>query len=255
MDKMNNGAYARILSNLEFLRSKESLDVIDETMNYVTRNNMSFIDGFLYFTEKRIELKRRNLTEHSVKVAGFPRLKYLKDFDFEYQPGINVQQIQEFNSLRFIEKRENIIFYGNSGVGKTHLATAIGITAAENRYSTYFVKCADLMDSLHKANLAGRLDDKLKKLSGYKLLIIDELGYLPITKEDSKLFFQLVDRRYEKFSTIITTNINFSQWDEIFGDSIIANAIMDRLLHHANVVTIKGKSYRLKHLYEEERNE
>lgn len=255
MDKMNNGAYARILSNLEFLRSKESLDVIDETMNYVTRNNMSFIDGFLYFTEKRIELKRRNLTEHSVKVAGFPRLKYLKDFDFEYQPGINVQQIQEFNSLRFIEKRENIIFYGNSGVGKSHLATAIGITAAENRYSTYFVKCADLMDSLRKANLAGRLDDKLKKLSGYKLLIIDELGYLPITKEDSKLFFQLVDRRYEKFSTIITTNINFSQWDEIFGDSIIANAIMDRLLHHANVVTIKGKSYRLKHLYEEESNE
>ena len=181
--------------------------------------------------------------------------KYLKDFEFDYQPSINVQQIQDFNSLRFLEQRDNIIFYGNSGVGKTHLATAIGITAAENRYSTYFVKCAELMDSLHKANLAGRLEDKLKKLSGYKLLIIDELGYLPITKDDSKLFFQLVDRRYEKFSTIITTNINFSQWDEIFGDPVIANAIMDRLLHHANVVTIKGKSYRLKHLYAEEAEE
>lgn len=244
-----NGTYERIKDNLFFLRSKESLDVLDDTIDFVTKNNLSFIDGFLHFTELRMDVKRKNLTEHSVRMAGFPKLKYLKDFEFDYQPSINKEQISEFNSLRFIEQKENIIFYGNSGVGKTHLATAIGITAAENRNSTYFVKCAELMDSLRKANFAGRLEDKLKKLSSYKLLIIDELGYLPISKDDSKLFFQLVDRRYEKFSTIITTNINFSQWDEIFGDPIIANAIMDRLLHHAQVVTIKGKSFRLKHLY------
>ena len=107
------------------------------------------------------------------------------------------------------------------------------------------------MNDLHKAHLEGKINEKLKKLGSYKLLIIDELGYLPINKEDSKLFFQLIDRRYEKFSTIITTNINFSQWDEIFGDAIIANAIIDRILHHSHVVTIKGKSYRLKSLYEE----
>ena len=105
------------------------------------------------------------------------------------------------------------------------------------------------MDALHKAQLEGKLLERIKKFCGYKLLIIDELGYLPISKEDSKLFFQLIDRRYEKNSTIITTNINFSMWDEIFGDPIIANAIIDRLLHHATVVTIKGKSYRLKDLY------
>ena len=109
------------------------------------------------------------------------------------------------------------------------------------------------MDSLHKANIEGRLAERLKKLCGYKVLIIDELGYLPITKEDSKLFFQLIDRRYEKSSTIITTNINFAQWDEIFGDPLIADAIIDRLLHHSNVLTIKGKSYRLQKIFAAEK--
>jgi len=246
---MVNSTYTKIIENLKFLKSKESLDVIDKTIDFVTLNKLSFIDGFLYFTEAKMDKKRENLMNHAVKMAGFPKIKTLLDFDFDYQPTINKNQIDEFNSLRFIENKENIVFFGNSGVGKTHLATAIGVTAAQNRQSTYFMKCSDLIASLHKAKLEDRLQDKLKKLSSYKLLIIDELGYLPISKEDSKLFFQLIDRRYEKFSTIITTNINFSQWDEIFGDAIIANAILDRLLHHANIVTIKGRSYRLQHLY------
>ena len=122
----------------------------------------------------------------------------------------------------------------------------------QNRNSTYFIKCADLMETLHKAQLEGRLQERLKKFTGYKLLIIDELGYLPITRDDSKLFFQLIDRRYERNSTIVTTNINFSQWDDIFGDPLIAGAIVDRLLHHATVVTIKGKSYRLQNFYRAE---
>ena len=251
MDQINNSTYSKIIENLKFLKSKESLDVLDKTIDFVNLNNLSFIDGFLYFTEAKMEKKKENLMNHAVKMAGFPKLKYLKDFDFSFQPSLNKNQIEDFNSLRFIENTENIVFYGNSGVGKTHLATAIGITAAQNRYSTYFVKCSDLIASLHKAKLEDRLNDKLKKLSSYRLLIIDELGYLPISKEDSKLFFQLIDKRYEKFSTIITTNINFSQWDEIFGDAIIANAILDRILHHAKVVSIKGKSFRLQHLYNE----
>ena len=245
----SSGAYTRIISNLEFLKSKESLDVIDRTLDYVNTNNLSFVDGFLYFTEKQVERKKQNIIQHSVQMAGFPKIKSLAEFDFDYQPSINQQQIYDLNSLRFVEKQENIVFYGNSGVGKTHLATAIGLTAAQNRFSTYFIKCAELMDSLHKANIEGRLAERLKKLCGYKVLIIDELGYLPITKEDSKLFFQLIDRRYEKSSTIITTNINFAQWDEIFGDPLIADAIIDRLLHHSNVLTIKGKSYRLQKIF------
>jgi len=244
----STSAYARITENLQFLKSKESLDVLDKTLDYVNKNNLSFVDGFLYFTEAQVERKKANLVTHSVNMAGFPKTKSLSDFEFDYQPSINQQQIYDLNSLRFIEKQENVVFYGNSGVGKTHLATAIGITAAQNRCSTYFIKCAELMDALHKAHVEGRLAERLKKFCGYKLLIIDELGYLPISKEDSKLFFQLIDRRYERNSTIITTNINFSQWDEIFGDPLIADAIIDRLLHHATVVTIKGKSYRLQNL-------
>ena len=248
----STSAYTRILDNLKFLKSTESINVIDKTMEYVNKNNLNFIDGFLYFTEAQVEQKKENLIRHSVCMAGFPKIKSLAEFEFDYQPSINKEQIYDLNSLRFIEKQENIVFYGNSGVGKTHLATAIGVTAAQNRNSTYFIKCADLMETLHKAQLEGRLQERLKKFTGYKLLIIDELGYLPITRDDSKLFFQLIDRRYERNSTIVTTNINFSQWDDIFGDPLIAGAIVDRLLHHATVVTIKGKSYRLQNFYRAE---
>ena len=248
----NTGSYAKIKENLTFLKSKESLAVIDDTINYVSKNNLSFIDGFLYFTEQQVEKKKINLVNHSVKMAGFPKIKSLAEFDFDYQPSINKEQIQDFNSLRFIDRKENLIFYGNSGVGKTHLATAIGVTAAQYSNSTYFIKCAALMTALHKGQAEDRLNGRIKKYSGYKLLIIDELGYLPISKNDSKLFFQLIDRRYEKSSTIITTNINFSEWDEIFGEPMIANAIIDRLFHHATVVTIKGKSYRLQNYYGDE---
>jgi len=242
-------SYSRIVDNLTFLKSKESLDVINETLDFVNANNLSFLDGFQYFTEKQVEKKKANLVKHSVMMAGFPKIKSLAEFDFSYQPSINKDQIDDLNSLRFIEKQENIVFYGNSGVGKTHLATAIGVTAAQSRKSTYFIKCSALMDSLRKAQIEGRLNERLKKYCGYRLLIIDELGFLPITKDDSKLFFQLIDRRYEKSSTIVTTNINFSQWDEVFGDPMIANAIIDRLLHHATIITIKGKSFRLQNLY------
>lgn len=242
----NTTNYTKIIDNLTFLKSKESLDVLDKTIEYVNKNQLSFIEGFLCFTEFKVEKKKENLMEHSVKAAGFPKIRYLSEFDFDFQPSINKNEIMDFNSMRFVEDKENVIFYGNSGVGKTHLAISLGVTAAQSRLSTYFIKCSDLMNQLHKAKIEDRLQEKLKKLSGYKLLIIDELGYLPISKEDSKLFFQLIDRRYEKNSTIITTNINFSSWDDVFGDAVTANAILDRLLHHSHIVTIKGKSYRLK---------
>ena len=234
--------YEKIISNLNFLKSKESLAVLDQTLEQVNKNNLTFIDGFLYFTQAQVEKKKQNLIQHSVKVAGFPSVKTLSEFDFDFQESINKQQIYDFNSLRFIDKKENIVFYGNSGVGKTHLAISIGVTAAQNRKSTYFIKCARLMEIFKKAQLEGKLEERLKKFCGYKLLIIDELGYLPITKEGSKLFFQLIDRRYEKHSTIITTNINFSQWDDVFGDPLIASAIVDRLLHHSHVAKITGIS-------------
>jgi len=191
-------------------------------------------------------MKEINMVKAMVKVAAFPHLKEIKDFDFSFQPSINKEQILDFTTLRFIEQKENIVFLGSSGVGKTHLATSIGIVAAKKRISTYFIKCHDLLLNLKKAKLENRLETRLKHYNKYKLLIIDEIGYLPIDEDDAKLFFQLIDMRYEKKSTIFTTNANFKSWGEIFQDPKLANAILDRILHHASVVNIIGKSYRKK---------
>ena len=190
-----------------------------------------------------------------IKAGAFPHHKELKDFDFSFQPGINQQEISEYNTLRFLEENENLVFLGPSGVGKTHLATSIGITAAKKRISTYFIKCNDLLQQLKKAKSENRLNNRLKHFCKYRLLIIDELGYLPINKEDSNLFFQLIDLRYEKKSTILTTNINFNDWDSVFYDAVAANAILDRVLHHAHVITISRRSYRLKNHIKTENQE
>lgn len=219
---------------------------LDEVIDFVTVNNLSLVDGLTKLTSYEIDFKEKNMIRAMVKVGAFPHHKELKDFDFSFQPSVNRQQILDFETLRFLETQENIVLLGPSGVGKTHLAVSIGIAAAKKRFSTYFIKCHDLIQQLKKARLENRLDDRLKHFGKYKLLIIDELGYLPIDKEDSKLFFQLIDLRYEKKSTILTTNINFSNWDDVFFDPIIANAILDRVLHHAHVVNITGKSYRIK---------
>lgn len=242
-------SYIRLKENLETLKLKESVLKLDEVIDYITTNDLSFTEGLLRITDIEVDHRKENLVKSMVKVGAFPFVKEIKDFDFEFQPSINKQQILELESLGFLERKENIVFLGPSGVGKTHLATSIGIAAAKKRYITYFIKCHDLIAQLKKAKLENRLDDRIKHFNKYRLLIIDELGYLPIDHEDSKLFFQLIDKRYEKKSIIITTNINFSEWDEVFGDPVIANAILDRILHHAKIININGKSYRLKDLF------
>lgn len=248
---MSKTEYEHLLSNFEYLKLKAIPLHLNETIDFVNLNGLSFIQGLIKLTDYEVQQKEKQVMGAMVKVAGFPHLKELKDFDFDFQKSINEQQIIDFTSHRFIHENENIVFMGTSGVGKTHLATSIGISAAKKRISTYYVKCSNLIAQLKKAKVENRLEKRLKHFTKYKLLIIDELGYLPIDSEDSKLFFQLIDRRYEKRSTIITTNINFSKWDEIFRDSTIASAILDRVLHHAHVVNITGKSYRLKDYYEE----
>ena len=244
--------YTQLIKNLEYLKMKQMIVHLDKVIDFITKNNLSFVEGLTKLTSHEIDYKEANMIRSMVKVGAFPHYKELREFDFSFQPTINQQQILDFETLRFLENQENIVFLGSSGVGKTHLAVSIGIAAAKKRVSTYFIKCHDLIQQLKKAKLENRLDDRLKHFSKYKLLIIDELGYLPIEKEDSKLFFQLIDMRYEKKSTILTTNINFNNWDDVFFDPIIANAILDRVLHHAHVVNITGKSYRLKEYIKQE---
>jgi DNA replication protein DnaC len=244
--------YQQLLHNLEYLKLKQMTLHLSEVIDFSVNNQMSFIDTLIKLTSYEIDVREQNMIQSMVKVGAFPHLKEIKDFDFSFQPSLNQQQIIDFLTLRFIEKNENIVFLGPSGVGKTHLATSIGIAAAKKRTSTYFIKCHDLIQNLKRARLENRLESRLKHYTKYKLLVIDEIGYLPIDAEDAKLFFQLIDMRYEKRSTILTTNVNFKSWDEIFQEPKLANAILDRILHHATVVTIVGESYRLRnHLAKE----
>ncbi|QNU65931.1 ATP-binding protein [Ruminiclostridium herbifermentans] len=243
---MNNSTYKQLCRNMEILGLGQMVIHLDEISNFVTSNNLSFTEGLLRLSNYEVDFKEAKASRSMIKAAAFPFVKELKDYDFNFQPSVNQQEIQELCTLGFLERNENIVFLGPSGVGKTHLATSIGIAAAKKRTSTYFIKCHDLLQQLKKAKLENRLDVRLRHFCHYRLLIIDELGYLPIDKEDSNMFFQLIDMRYERKSTILTTNMNFNEWDGVFYDAVVANAILDRVLHHAHVISISGKSYRLK---------
>ena len=239
---MNN--YQELNKNLKDLKLYQISIKLSEYIEKINENKIGVAEALLELTNQELEVKNYNATHAMVKVAGFPHLKEVKDFDFNFQPKINKQQILDFESLRFLENNNNILLIGNSGVGKTHLATAIGIAAAKKRVSTYFIKCHDLISQLKKAHIENRLETRIKHFSKYRLLIIDEIGYLPIGEEEAKMFFQLIDMRYEKKSTIITSNINLSDWGKVFSDSLIASAILDRLVHHSSIVNILGNSYR-----------
>jgi len=215
-------------------------------LDEINENNISFLDALFNLTEKEIEFKEQRASEFNIRVAGFPFIKTLDKFDFAFQTSIKKNEIMDLATLRFIEEKKNILLLGSSGVGKTHIATAIGIEAAKKRLSTYFISCHDLITKLTIAHSENRLKDALKTFNKYKLLIIDEIGYLPVDRNGANLFFQLITKRYEKTSTIITTNQHFSKWGEVFSDNMLANAILDRLLHHSYVFNITGDSYRIK---------
>lgn len=184
--------------------------------------------------------------ETRLRQSRFPWIKTLEQFDFDFQPSLDKRQVRELAGLSFIERAHNVVVLGPPGVGKTHLAVALGVKAVEAGYSVLFHTLESLMTRLNRAQHENRLDATLKQLTYPKLLILDELGYLPLTHHEASLFFRLVVRRYERGSLIVTSNKSFLDWGDVFNDQVLATAILDRLLHHATTLNIKGESYRLK---------
>ena len=184
--------------------------------------------------------------ESRLKLARFPWIKTLDQFDFEFQPSIDRKVVRELAALSFVGRAENVVLLGPPGVGKTHLAIALGVKAVEAGSSVLFLTLESLMGRLSRARHENRLERTLQQLVYPRLLILDELGYLPLSRDDASLFFRLLVRRYERGSLLVTSNKGFADWGEIFNDQVLATAILDRLLHHATTINIKGESYRLR---------
>jgi len=238
--------YNKLLNNFDKLKLDKIKELYPYYIEKISKEDFTLTDALYELTEKEIEYRDERASKIQITVSAFPYKKEIEDFDFDYQPSINKNEILELNTMGFLDRKENILFVGPSGVGKTHLAVALGITAAKKRYSVYFISCHDLITQLNKAHFENKLEQRIKHFSKYQLLIIDEIGYLPVDKQGANLFFQLIAKRYENHSTIITTNMNFNKWGEVFSDNILANAILDRLLHHSSVININGNSYRIK---------
>jgi DNA replication protein DnaC len=229
-----------------------SLHRINETYKDEAEKAAKAKIGYQDYLQRLLEIEVISKVERSInrkmQIAGFPQVKRLEEFDFTFQPKINGKLIRELCSLNFMEEAKNVLFVGASGVGKTHLAISIGVKAVQQRKRVMFYTAEQLTVMLAGAEVSGNLNRTLENLSRVDLLIIDELGYLSLTKQTAKLFFQLISKRYETGSVIITTNKPFEEWGEIFNDDIVASAILDRLLHHSYPFLINGKSFRLKNL-------
>ena len=181
-----------------------------------------------------------------MRSSRLPAIKTLQQFDFTFQPSLRREQIKSLHELAFIKRRENVIFFGPPGVGKTHLAISLAIAAAESGRRVYYGTLVDLIESLERARAAGQLARRLRVLYHPALLIVDEIGYLPVSRDGAVLFFQLINHRYERASTVLTSNKGFEEWGAVMGDEVMAAALIDRLLHHCHVVNIRGNSYRMR---------
>ncbi|GMQ60672.1 IS21-like element ISMac9 family helper ATPase IstB [Vallitalea sediminicola] len=235
-----------VLDQLVYLKLKSAHSYLKE-LHINDSITQSELKGLNKVLRKEVEAKEQNNKLYNVKVAAFPFIRKIEDYDFSFQPTVDETKIKTLIASNFYLDATNVVFIGNPGVGKTHLAVAIGYSVAIQRNSVYFIKFSRLIRILKQAYNEGVLEKKLKLYFKYKLLIIDEVGFNEISPLESKLFFQLIDMRYTKRSTIFTSNITFDKWPNILGqDEMITKAILDRILHYSYLFNITGPSYRIK---------
>jgi DNA replication protein DnaC len=237
---MEQLTYERLQDNLKRLKLNRAAEILDTVVTHSEKNDGSYLAFLDHLLEEEVAAREKRRMSTAMKTAGLPFAKTIEEYDFSFHPQLEKKTVLELFDLTFLSKHENVIFLGPPGVGKTHLAIALAIKACFHGFKVYFTT----MDTLIR-----KLKEKQNNNNAYlsaSLVIVDEVGYLPVNSQEAYLFFQFVSYRYEKRSTIITSNKSFIDWQELFGDPVIATAILDRLLHHCKVINIKGHSYRLK---------
>ncbi|MDM5291792.1 IS21-like element helper ATPase IstB [Peribacillus simplex] len=231
---------------LENLGWQETANQLDDLLENASKNNVSYFDFLHTLVLKESEARQSNLLSKRMKSAKLPYTKTIYDFDYTFQPSVSEQRVKETLTCRYIANGENRILLGPPGVGKTHLAISFAIEALTQGYTALFLTADEVVSECRKAESKGTINRLVNKWSRPRLLIVDEVGYFPFDELTANIFFQVVSKRYENGAMILTSNKSFIEWGKVFGDDVLATAILDRLLHHSVTFNIKGESYRLK---------
>ena len=236
----------RVKRNLVGLKMPRALEILDVTLRGIERGETTALEALDALLTEELTLRENRRVKMALQMAKLSAIKTLAGFDFSFQPSFDRNRIMALAQLQFIDRAESVHLIGPPGTGKTHLSLALGVEAVKAGRSVYFSSLADVVASLARAEREGALRERIRYFCRFALLIVDEIGYLPVIPGGGNLFFQLVNARYEKGAMILTSNRGFAEWGDIFGDPVVATALLDRLLHHAVVLQIEGSSYRLR---------